>query len=138
MAHVLIVDDERSQSAVLAALLRHNGHDAEHAESAVGALTRMKRRVPDLVLLDLGMPRVNGFDLLQALTNEPRFDAVRVIVYSGQTDPDAFAVAKRLGACDFIIKGEDVREAVARILSHLEEAADPKSFASAPQQYRFG
>ena len=136
MSHVLIVDDNANQSAMVAALLRHAGHDAECAESAKEAVSCLRRREADLVLLDLEMPRVDGLDLLHALTTEPRFDAVRVIVYSGRTDPDAFAAAKRLGACDFIIKGDDAREALSRILSHLDAPGCLGTATTTPMQHQ--
>src|SRR3954470_12730034 len=81
MPHVLIVDDDVNQSAALAALLRHKGHEAEQAASAGQALSCLRHREPDLVLLDLTMPRVDGLDLLDALTDDSRFDGLRIAVY---------------------------------------------------------
>src|SRR3954452_15080953 len=123
MPHVLIVDDDVSQSAALAVLLRHNGHEAEHAASAGQALSCLRQREPDLMLPALTMPQVDGLHLLNALVDEPRFDGLRIAIYSGRTDPESFAAAKRLGACDFIIKGDDARQTLSRIEAHLAAAS---------------
>ena len=123
MSRVLIIDDDVSQSAALARLLQAKGHEAECAASAGQALSSLRQREPDLVLLDLSMPRVDGLDLLDALTGESRFDNLRIAVYSGRAEPAAFETARRLGACDFIVKGEDGQQTLSRILSHLDAEA---------------
>ena len=123
MSRVLIVDDDVPQSNALARLLEMNGHEAECASSAGQAISSLRHHEPDLVLLDLGMPRIDGFELLSALSEEPRFENLRIAVYSGRTEPAAFEAARRLGACDFILKGEDGQQTLSRILSHLDAEA---------------
>jgi DNA-binding response OmpR family regulator len=121
MAKLLIIDDEPSAAAALAALLRQKGHDVTCAETAGSGLTRLRKDRPDLVLLDLSLPRVDGLELLEALAGEPTFEDLRVAVYSGRDDPEAVELARRLGACDYIIKGSDVRETYDRIESCLKQ-----------------
>ena len=124
MPNLLIVDDDRRTSAALAGLLRLHGHDVRCAHAVGPALHELRRDRPDLVLLDLGLPRVDGLDLLEALAEEPGLSAVPVAVYSGRSDPQAVAAAKRLGACDYIIKGADRWEhTYRRIESCLTAAA---------------
>jgi DNA-binding response OmpR family regulator len=118
MSRVLIIDDDVAQSALLARLIRANGHEADCAATAGQALSRLRDQ-PDLVLLDLGMPRVDGLELLAALGEESRFENLRVAVYSGRAEPEAFEAARKLGACDFILKGEDGQVTLDRILAHL-------------------
>ena len=119
MSRVLIIDDDVFQSTALARLIQAEGHEAECASSAGQALSSLRHQEPDLVLLDLGMPRVDGFALLDAINGEPRFENVRIAVYSGHSEPEAFEAAKKLGACDFILKGGDGQETLSRILAHL-------------------
>jgi CheY-like chemotaxis protein len=119
MSRVLIIDDDVSQAQVLARLIRANGHEAECAASAGQALSSLRHGEPDLVLLDLGMPRVDGLELLAALGEESRFENLRIAVYSGRAEPEAFEAARKLGACDFILKGEDGQVTLDRILGHL-------------------
>jgi CheY-like chemotaxis protein len=124
MPRVLIIDDDVSQSAVLARLLEARGHEAECAASAWAALSSLRHHEPDLVLLDLSMPWVDGLELLDAINDEPRFENVRIAIYSGRAEPEAFEAARKLGACDFIVKGEDGARTLSRILAHLD-ADDP-------------
>ena len=124
MSRVLIIDDDVSQSALLARLLEANGHEAECAGNAWAALSCLRHHEPDLVLLDLSMPWVDGLELLDAIHDEPRFENVRVAIYSGRAEPEAFEAARRLGACDFIVKGGDGAQTLTRILAHLDAEAD--------------
>ena len=105
MADVLIVDDDVSGADALAELLRRAGHNATCARDVGVALHCLRQREPDLVLLDLGLPRVDGMHLLDAMRDELQFGEVRVAVYTGQDEPHARDAARRLGACDFIVKG---------------------------------
>ena len=131
MASLLIIDDDVSSSAALAALLRREGHDVRCAPSAGEALSRLRDGDPDLVLLDLTMPRVDGLDLFDALTDEPRFRNLRVAIYSGRDEPAAQDAARRLGACDYIVKGGEWPQTYDRIKACLV-GAQPAASASSP------
>jgi CheY-like chemotaxis protein len=123
MSSVLLIDDEQASCQAIAALLRREGVDVACAPSAMEALSRLRQSEPDLVVLDLGMPRTDGLELLDALMDEPRFGHLRVVVFSGRTDPDTVALARRLGARDFIEKGARWEEVRTKILSHLASDA---------------
>jgi len=123
MAEVLIIDDDVSAAAALAALLKREGHAAECACDAGHALTYLRTHEPNLVLLDLDMPCVGGMDLLDALMDEPRFADLRIAIFSGCTDRDAAEKAERLGACDFIPKGNDWGSIQQRIRALLADDA---------------
>ena len=127
MANLLIIDDDVPASAALAALLRREGHQVTCAPSAGDALSRLRQGDPDLVLLDLTMPRVDGLDLFEALTDEPRFRGLRVAIYSGRDEPDAVDAARRLGAGDYIIKGGDWGQTYDRIKACLGNQGMPSS-----------
>ncbi len=120
MAKLLVIDDDETGARTLARLLETEGHQATCASSAGSALLHMREDDPDLVLLDLSMPKVNGFELLDALAAEPRFAHVRFAVYSGSNDDSARATAMKLGACDFIQKGMDWSETYERIKGCLK------------------
>ena len=127
MATVLIIDDDPQDCATLSALLRREGHHPTCAQSAGDALHHLRQEDPDLVLLDLTMPRVDGLDLLDALTDDPRFAHLRVVVYSGRDEPEAVERARRMGARDYIVKGSDWNQTYSRILSCL-----PRDDADSP------
>src|SRR4051794_11307144 len=119
MADVLIIDDDTAAAEALAVLLRREGHKAACACAAKDALAHLHQHEPDLVRLDLEMPRVDGLDLLDALRDEVRFADLRVAIFSGRDDPAAVEAAGRLGACEFIHKGGDWNETFGRIKAAL-------------------
>lgn len=126
MAKLLIVDDEEQVTDAIAALLRHEGHEACCANNAGDALFQLQHNTPDLVLLDLMMPDVDGMDLLDAIEGDSRFFDVPVAVYSARSDGESIAAAMKMGACDYIVKGMDWDRTYARIKAHLPcEAVEP-------------
>jgi DNA-binding response OmpR family regulator len=123
MPSVLLIDDEPSVSAAVAALLRREGVEVTCASGAMQALSHLRQSPPDLVVLDLEMPRTGGLDLLDALMEEPRFEDLPVVVFSGRCDPDTVAQALERGARDFIEKGTTWDQVRDRLLSHLRGPA---------------
>jgi two-component system NtrC family sensor kinase len=124
MAKLLIVDDEIAEVRPLMALLRQAGHDVCCATTPGEALVELQHNTPDLVLLDLNMPYLNGFDFLDALEDDSRFYDVPVAIYSALTDDTSIERAMKLGACDYIIKGLDWPETYERIRAHLPNSID--------------
>ena len=122
MSSLLIIDDDTRTAEALALMLRREGHEAQTGADAGEALEHLRRHDPDLVLLDLGMPRVDGMDLLDALKDEPRFSGLRIAVFTGRDDAQTAESARRLGACDFIEKGGDWSTLYARIKANLAAA----------------
>ena len=120
MPNVLIIEDDSSSCSAIVSLLEREGIESVCASDAGEALAQLRRHDPDLVLLDLGMPRTDGLDLLDAMLDEPRFAHLKVVVFSGRTDPDTQEQARRLGAVDFIPKGTAWQHIRERILAQLE------------------
>ena len=80
---MLVVDDNRDAADMLAELLRKDGHDV-HAEYDGGsALAMLEVLTPDLVLLDLGMPVVSGYDVIRQIRADARFAANQVVALTG-------------------------------------------------------
>jgi DNA-binding response OmpR family regulator len=119
MSRVLLIDDEESSCRALEALLRREGIEVACAPTARDALSRLRQSEPDVVVLDLGMPRTDGLEFLDALMDEPRFGHLPVVVFSGRTDEQTVALAKKLGARDFVGKGTPWHEVRSRILAQL-------------------
>lgn len=139
MATVLLVDDEQSSCQAVEALLRREGVEVSCAPTAMAALSTLRQAEPDLVVLDLGMPRTDGLELLDALMDEPRFRHLRVVVFSGRCDPQTVDLARRLGAADFIEKGlpwEEVRSRILRQLSARGSDAAPPDAGISQQQFQ--
>ncbi|MEO5347783.1 MAG: response regulator [Magnetococcus sp. YQC-9] len=125
MAKILIIDDDEPFRVHLGMLLRNAGHMVLEVECALNALDKIALDPFDLLITDIFMPRMDGFELLSALLrHHPR---IRVIAMSGggmSMSPNlALSVAKKLGASDLISKpfqSAEVLGAIDRVL-----ASDP-------------
>ena len=82
MASVLVVDDDRDIRDALAQILTEEGFEVSEAANGVQALAEITRKVPDLVLLDLMMPVMNGWQVLQALRQSSELASLPVVVLS--------------------------------------------------------
>jgi two-component system KDP operon response regulator KdpE len=109
---VLLVDDERAILRVIGIKLRISGFDVLTASGGQEALDLVKTNSPDIILLDVIMPGIDGFEVLEKLRT---FSALPVIVFSAR--PDNAQKALSLGANDFLAKPFDVDDMVKRIES---------------------
>lgn len=125
MAYILTIDDDLDGAAAVCARLRRVGHDAHFVASVPAAMTRLRQRRPDLVLLDIGMPDFDGLEMLRALQADRRYEDLRVVAYSGAADPQTRSAALRLGALDFIPKNLGWTETLERITQHLIDPDRP-------------
>ena len=105
MATVLIVDDHPDVCRVVARLVRTIGHSSDTAESGEGALEYLRDHIPDLVILDAMMPRVDGMQVLKSIRLDPRTRQVPVVMYSAMSDPEFKRRAIASGANDYWVKG---------------------------------
>ena len=115
---VLLVDDERAILKVLSIKLRISGYDVVTASGGQEALDLVKSESPDIMLLDVIMPGIDGFGVLEKLRT---FSELPVIVFSAR--PENAQKALSLGANDFIAKPLDVDDLVKRIEILLDHKA---------------
>ncbi len=118
---VLVVDDEASARSGLEMLLKQEGYTVDSAADGVAALEVVTENVPDLVVTDLKMPRMDGFALLDRLRDD--FPHVPVIVVTAFGDVSSAVNAMRAGAADYIVKPVDFDEllvAVERAIQHRD------------------
>ena len=117
---VLLVEDDKFLRETLAKKLIANGLDAQAAVDGKNALEMLKTFTPELVLLDLLLPDIDGFAVLSEMKKDPKFTPVPVIVLSNLYNPDDIQKAKGLGAKDFIVKSNfTLNEIVNRAKSTL-------------------
>ena len=119
MAKILIVDDDQLICDVYGLYLSNAGHSSIGCEDGAEAIRSILAERPDLVLLDLCMPHIDGFQLLKALKGDPISRSIPVIVLSSRSDPKSVERATMLGAADFLfkpIRGKPLVEAVIRAL----------------------
>lgn len=120
-AAILIVDDDEGLRAMTGLLLQTLGYkNVSQAADGQAALELMRRRPFDLLILDIQMPRLDGFGVLVVLREEPKLRSMRVIVASGLDDLDAVVRCIELGADDFLPKPANTAILKARVGSLLE------------------
>lgn len=103
---VLVVDDTDSAREVAERILRFHGVQAIGARSGDEALAFMDRFDPDLVLLDISMPGMDGLSLLERLRQEPRWKTIPVVMMTAICDEESVRRARRLGACEYLVKAD--------------------------------
>ena len=106
MASVLVVDDHPDLGPVLTRLLQRAGHDADFVSDGQSALDYARSQRPALMILDVMMPGMTGFDVLRALREDPDFNSLSVVMYSALNDPVTRAKAMELGAQDYLVKAQ--------------------------------
>ena len=119
--YILVIDDSTTNVILLQAVLHGKGYEIATALSVKEANTIINRKKPDLILLDLLMPRIDGFEFLKNLKNDMNTNNIPVIVVSALTDQDNVNRSMALGANDFIKKPVDIQnlvEIVDSIFSH--------------------
>jgi twitching motility two-component system response regulator PilH len=104
MAQVLIVDDSPTEAHVLKGMLEKNGFEIEIAESGTEGIERAKAFKPDLVLMDVVMPGLNGFQATRQLTKDPETSDIPVIIVTTKDQETDRVWGLRQGARDFLTK----------------------------------
>jgi two-component system cell cycle sensor histidine kinase/response regulator CckA len=117
---VLIVDDNRTTVEMLKRLFEFNQFTALMAYSGREALTIARSEQPDLILLDVMMPEMNGFEVLQALRQDPLTEGIPTIFLTAKDSPADVEHGIQLGADDYLPKPAEGRELIARARSKVE------------------
>lgn len=135
-ALVLVVDDSRTIVVALQRMLESDGYVSVPAFDGVQAVELARRRLPDLILMDIVMPRMNGFEAMRALAADPQTRHIPVIMVSGTENPSDRVWGAKLGAKAFLAKPiarELLLDKVATVLALSRRLQDTVS-ASAPTQ----
>ena len=104
MARILVVDDNPDVRLALTTILEDAGHDVLEAEDGDVVFDIAVNQQPTLVLLDVMMPRLNGFDALAQLKADTRTNSIPVIMVTAKGRPEDMAMARSLGAVEYITK----------------------------------
>ncbi|MFN6571046.1 ATP-binding protein [Dendronalium sp. ChiSLP03b] len=119
--HILLVDDNADMRDYLKRLLQEQWQ-VEAVKNGADALTAISLQLPDLVLTDVMMPEVDGFQLLRALRADPKTKGLPIILLSARAGEEAAIEGLQAGADDYLIKPFSAQELIARIDSHLQMA----------------
>lgn len=119
MARILIVDDSPTDTRVFTTVLERNGHTVISAGTAEDGVEAAKRELPDLVLMDVIMPGMNGFQATRALARDPATQHIPVIIVSTKNMETDRVWGLRQGAKDYLVKPPSERALIDRIRALL-------------------
>ncbi|MBM4147589.1 MAG: response regulator transcription factor [Lentisphaerae bacterium] len=122
---ILVVEDEADIAAILAHNLEREGFSASVAADGEQALKAVARRIPDLILLDLMLPRMDGLEVCRRLKRDPAHAAIPVIMVTAKGDDADVVVGLELGADDYIVKPFSVKVVCARVRAILRRREEP-------------
>jgi twitching motility two-component system response regulator PilH len=112
---ILVVDDSKTELHHLSDILGKRGFSVRTAENGEEAMRRLEEEKPQLILMDVVMPGQNGFQLTRAITRDPRFSDVPVIMCTSKNQETDKVWGMRQGARDYIVKPVNAEELMAKI-----------------------
>src|SRR5512138_2852460 len=113
---ILIVDEEYAGRETLQSILEGEGYQLQMAENGSQAIDKARQFLPDVILLDVMMPGMTGFEVCQRIRSDPQIAEIPIIVLTALDDRDSMLTALKAGADDFISKPFDRYELRARLL----------------------
>ena len=125
---IVIADDDADLRSIYADLLRHDGHKVYEAADGFEALRLVAEHNPDLLLLDVWMPGLNGFEVLDRLRLDPEASGTKVVMLSNLGDSDALLEGYSGGVSDYLVKGLSLDD----LLVHIHQAIDAESLTGEP------
>jgi CheY-like chemotaxis protein len=120
-ATVVLADDDDDLRAVYGPCLQAAGYTVREAANGLEAVEQVRKYRPDLLLLDLWMPGLNGFEVLDRLRYDPAAAHLKVVMFSVQSDADSRLEGLGGGAVEFLIKGLGLADLQARLGRILAE-----------------
>lgn len=133
MTSVLLVDDERDLLSLLDFNLRAAGFETLLATTGEQAQSQLRRRVPDLVLLDVMLPDVSGTEICRQIKGDPRTRHVPVVMLTAKGEEVDRVVGFEIGADDYVTKPFSVRELVLRLKAVLRRAGGGRPAERPPE-----
>ncbi len=119
MARILIIEDSPTDTRVFTTLLEKNGHEVLAAGSAEDGIASARSELPDLILMDVILPGMNGFQATRALTRDPQTAAIPIIIVSTKGMETDRVWGLRQGARDYVVKPPNERDLIDRIATLL-------------------
>ena len=119
VAKIIVADDDQSLVRTLSWILKEHGYEVIPVPGGEGLLAKLEETRPQLLLLDIMMPKVDGLQLLERLKGDERYKDLPVLMVSSMPPEEATVKSLGLGAADFIAKPFRVKELLARVEAHL-------------------
>ena len=115
----LLVEDAPLDQEKFSALLQQLGCQVETAQDGISAIKKLEGFKPDLIIVDLHMPRKGGIETLKEIRRDTRFLKTPIIVLTGKNDPLMVRAALRSGPTDYLLKSNDPEHIKERFRKHL-------------------
>jgi PAS domain S-box-containing protein len=136
-SRILVVDDDEVGVTAVSHLLRKHGYDVIQARSGGECLTQVARHHPDLILLDVKLPDLNGVEVLKRLRSEPHYNDIFVVHLSAQAgSAETKMLGLELGADGYISQPVDNHELVTRVRAFLRHKATLDALRESERRYR--
>lgn len=117
---ILLIEDEELMIELLEKKLNREGYQVVIAKDGIEGLEKAKKEAPDIILTDVVMPRMGGFEVMEKLGKDEALKMIPVIVISNSGQPVELDRAKRLGAKDWLVKTEfDPQEVVDKVIKQI-------------------
>ncbi len=118
---ILIVDDDEDIVNITRAFLEGKGYEVEQALAGNEALKKMKEAKPNLVLLDVMMPKMDGFWLCRVLKSDPKFQSIPIIFLTAKDDAQSRIEGQKCGCDDYVTKPFDLDALLVRIKAQFKK-----------------
>lgn len=118
---ILVIDDQRDEREIQTAMLGHLGYEVVAAEDGATGLQLALESTPDIILLDVAMPKLDGFEVCRRLRADPRTAEVPVVFFTASVVGDLETRAREAGAAALMVKPLDPHEVARRV----EEVVGP-------------
>lgn len=116
---VLIVDDNPNNIQVLATIMAECGYELGIAQNALEVYQFLEENIPELILLDVEMPDIDGYEVCQTIKADPRYEAIPVIFLTVKSETEDIVRGFELGAVDYITKPFKRKELISRVRTHI-------------------
>ena len=128
MSYILIAEDEEFLARAVKDNLEVEGYDVQIAENGEEAVKLIRKRVPDMILLDLLMPKKDGFYVLEELKNNPEWKLIPVVVFWNLGDDTNLKKAISMGANDYFVKAQHpIEEVIDKVKEYVSGRGKPKA-----------
>ena len=119
---ILVVEDEEDILELVSFNLKKQGYQVKGVTSGEEALQEARRKIPSLIILDLMLPGVDGFNVCKSLKNDPRTKAVPIVMLTARSEEADIVIGLELGADDYLTKPFSPRELIARVRAILRRS----------------
>jgi DNA-binding response OmpR family regulator len=123
----MVVDDDNEVLETLGRVLRHENYEVSLVNSGAQCYVMLEQRAPDLLILDIVMPEVDGITVCRQLRRDPRFIALPILFLTAKGSTDDIVTGLDAGADDYVVKSSELAELRARIAALLRRGSRDKS-----------